>query len=113
MEYTKGEWRVEDRWNVLSGRRLIANCGGYHSNVEPVAEENEANAQLISSAPDLYEACKGMVKELRLHTTKWDLGMLEMIDRGDKAIAKVETPTSVKQKPSPWGKTREELEAED
>lgn len=58
LNFTKGEWKVKDRWNVLAGKRLVANCGGYSSSIESVVEENEANAQLISASPDLYEALK-------------------------------------------------------
>jgi len=50
MEYTKRGWEVVDRWNIFSGRRLVANCGGYSSNTESVVEENEANAHLIVTA---------------------------------------------------------------
>lgn len=52
---TKGDWSVKDRWNVLAGRRLVANCGGYSSSVEGAIEENEANANLICEA---VNACK-------------------------------------------------------
>lgn len=63
MEHTKGDWEVIDRWNVLSGKRLVANCGGYFHNVESVAEESEANAHLIAAAPRLYEWVKGRAHE--------------------------------------------------
>lgn len=58
IEYTKGEWKVEDETNIFCGDRLIATAGGYADNFTSPREENKANANLIASAPDLYEALK-------------------------------------------------------
>lgn len=52
MGYTKGRWEVRYQINVFCGRRLVANCGGYQSNVDSdgVDAENRANARLIANA---------------------------------------------------------------
>jgi len=71
MEYTKGKWEVyqtdvkPDRWMVCAGdtgKRGIAKT--VLDNVIPPAEK-QANANLIASAPDLYEALKGILPELK------------------------------------------------
>ena len=53
--HTKGPWTIKWKCNVFSERRLVANCGGYRSNIEDVDPENEANARLIAEAPTLKE----------------------------------------------------------
>jgi len=57
MNYTKGEWKIEHEFTVMAGNRCVASCGGYSTNfdVEKTRNENIANAQLISAAPDMYE----------------------------------------------------------
>ncbi len=54
MEYTKGEWKAEQgriHFNISIGHL-------YYDNPIAKVYYSEANAQLIASAPDLYEACK-------------------------------------------------------
>lgn len=54
MEYTKGEWEVKGYPSgryIQTNEIIIAQVWGQ----KPMAE-TEANAQLIASAPDLYEA---------------------------------------------------------
>ena len=87
--FTKGEWEVKDRWNVMMGRRLVANCGGYHSNVEPVAEENEANARLIAQAPKLYKFAKSVLSYLEKRPAK-SFELQTMLDLAQYVLAKVE-----------------------
>jgi len=62
MKFTKGEWTVEDGTQVVCGNRLVANTGGYTTNYSLERETNEANAQLIAAAPELYEALKHYVE---------------------------------------------------
>jgi len=65
--YTKGEWRVDrkrssfeyDIYSKDNPPKVIARVPSGVSNYSRlVPAEGEANAQLIASAPDLYEACK-------------------------------------------------------
>lgn len=58
-KFTKGEWRkaVYTVWD--SEDKIIANT----STIRP-KEECQANAQLISAAPDLLEACEIVIKQL-------------------------------------------------
>ena len=60
MECTKGDWKVVHEFNVeADNHRGIASCGfSNNMRVEETHRENVANAQLIASAPDLYEACQ-------------------------------------------------------
>lgn len=64
MGYTKvGEWRVEDNWNVVAGKRLIASAGGYYDGTHTTHEENIANANLISAAPDMACALEDIITD--------------------------------------------------
>ncbi len=62
MEHTKGKWKIDGLSIYVAdhfSRRLwIATvCVGM-----PSEDESEANARLISAAPDLLEACKAISK---------------------------------------------------
>ncbi len=58
--YTKGGWEADtadsNMINVFSSNQVVAICrkDGWDLNIK----EAEANAQLIASAPDMYEALK-------------------------------------------------------
>jgi len=56
MEYTKGEWKVTQ----IGLDTLIQSFdkAGKLLSFKVASVNGEANAQLIASAPDLYEACK-------------------------------------------------------
>ena len=63
MNYTQGEWKIE---TYSKGDFLI--MGNASTCVARVVQTydpecQEANAQLIASAPDLYEALKRLLKE--------------------------------------------------
>ena len=60
MTHTPGEWNIKYQHNVFGGKRLVANCGGYTSNVpsDNADAVNQANARLIAAAPDLLDACE-------------------------------------------------------
>ena len=75
LNYTKGEWTVEDETNIFCGDRLIATAGGYSDNYTSPRAENKANARLITQAPRMYEALKQI--------QRWLLGGTEI--EGDKA----------------------------
>ena len=55
VEYTKGEWKVHPNydWVVGENNQVVANCTGY--------DNQHDNAQLISAAPDMYGALKGIL----------------------------------------------------
>ena len=92
MEYTKGEWKVskpfkEIPYSVSSNEKYpIARLG--------FTQEDEANAQLIASAPDMYEALKKF--ELLFPISRLAKGLPSQMMIGDaiekarQAIAKAE-----------------------
>ena len=84
MEYTKGEWKV------------YHNKHGWHCDVDGVGRvcmiDTEANARLIASAPDLYEACKYIKSEVRLAHYTGDVYECPHC-KLEKAIAKAEKGT--------------------
>ena len=69
MNYTKGEWKVLHLADEIliadEHNNIIAPIYTLGSGDERFDQENaEANAQLIASAPDLYEACKNLVYQI-------------------------------------------------
>ena len=73
MKYTKGPWRLsETPKDAIFNRYLLTGPGNeiiatIHAPIAPVelsGSEVDANALLISSAPDLLEACKMVLREL-------------------------------------------------
>lgn len=66
MEYTKGEWKVDYRGSVGHIKAVIGDISPTVCRYSPPPhcasyipeEEQKANALLIASAPDLYEALK-------------------------------------------------------
>jgi len=67
MEYTKGEWRMAGDKALDCGSISIASINEHR--VIPVAqidkrwENAKANAHLIASAPDLYEAVRWVLED--------------------------------------------------
>ena len=63
-KYTQGPWRVDEshiNGSINAGKRHVAIANFYNCHDEEVRvtrEQQEANAQLISAAPDLFEALK-------------------------------------------------------
>jgi len=49
-----------------------------------------AKDKVLTKLSDIYEALKEAIKELKIHTTKHDLGMKKLIDQCEQAIAKAE-----------------------
>ena len=77
--YTKGEWKIEYPANDGIRARIIVGENG-----SVIATVNdEANAQLIASAPDLHEALKELLKWAELSYSD-DTG--EWADENDPAI---------------------------
>ena len=93
MNYTKGEWEASKTLNFTGTLVSYITCGNKTiaqtrlSDNEDTKEENQANAQLIASAPDMYEAllvAKGNMEAL--HVDPQDPMYLEI----KKALAKAE-----------------------
>jgi len=65
MNYTKGEWEVT-QWSAKHGFNVFSENGFICSvplgSPPHTMVETEANAQLIASAPDMYEALKEIAK---------------------------------------------------
>lgn len=92
VEYTKGEWRrtiigmeskvVDDKVDVIA-----------HLECRNTLEEIEANAHLIASAPDMYEALKDLAAcfrniDFRVVDTEDQQWVKIAIDSMNKALAK-------------------------
>jgi hypothetical protein len=65
MKHTKGKWFVEKGWHkaeshIVANDKTIVICRTIEANI-PI-EEGEANAKLISKAPEMYEALKEIEK---------------------------------------------------
>ena len=58
-------WTIYEQTHVMSGQRIVANTGGYSSNVDSdkVRKENVANAQFIAATPELYEKFKALLEK--------------------------------------------------
>ena len=101
MKHTKGEWKAGVT-NELNPDRAIFRDSLIIARVEPLmnSEEAEANAQLISAAPDMLEVGKLVVEFAKkvLQYPKGEKGydpadamnLQRQIDKFQKAIAKTE-----------------------
>ena len=106
MKYTEGEWKVKElgeghKYNFFKhtasyhimaedGVECIATMG-----VDWASGKAEANAQLIASAPLLYEALKESTNVLKLTlqlmmTPDGERAINSMIEQNEKALAKAE-----------------------
>jgi len=57
MSFTPGPWKLSKHCSTLvedSSGRSIASAGGYTRNTEDTLPTNEANANLIAAAPDMF-----------------------------------------------------------
>ncbi len=101
MSHTKGNWEIhrevlnnpqpeyiyggEDSTHICDFRKL----NPLNPNlIDEVLEEQQANAQLIATAPDLLKACKGMLEWARRVKEK-NAGM--EVFNTEQAIAKAES----------------------
>ena len=89
MNYTKGEWKAwwhDEIDEYESDLRIRVNGTDLAIILTDNTQEAEANAQLIASAPDLYEALNKLYKAYLRVTTMPDEASREAI----KALAKAE-----------------------
>lgn len=107
MEYTKGEWKAEyynhendEGYFILAQedehtQGLIADCPP-HTDSPHIGK---ANAQLISAAPELYEALKTILRNNELgeyESQKQGLPrLIEVRDMARQALAKVDNPSAL------------------
>ena len=100
-KHTPGPWEVDNpNWGLVAKRihgayRYIANCmSDEFSMTEWPDETIKANAHLIAAAPELYNACKELVRSLTDALEHNLLITAETVDLADRlarmAIAKVE-----------------------
>lgn len=65
-KHTPGPWMRDKKASMRicdTNDRQVAACGGRQSNMENVDDENEANATLIASAPELLEALQSIISQ--------------------------------------------------
>ena len=98
MEYTKGEWRAyclgsegyQVRNSSLAGCDLKERLTPIVERMGGSFETQKANANLIASAPDLYEACKATDNMVIIKTEEGYLIPSDALRKIKKAIAKAE-----------------------
>ena len=111
MEYTKGEWVADirvgvvavhlkdnEKFNCLDGMRkqCIYWASGKYVDDEvgdghwTVTDEDKANAQLIASAPDMYEALKELTKYTEGSIMRTIPEQKAIVIKAYKALAKAE-----------------------
>ena len=94
MEYTKGEWKAKKTTVVIPSKHdsnmtdfVVAQTDIYCS-VE--GKEAEANARLISAAPDMYEALRALSFQFASAVEKPYSKDKEIYEQAQKALAKAE-----------------------
>ena len=91
--YTKGEWKPAYHGNV-NGYEKYSVCTDTDvvCNIHVKADGNEANANahLIASAPDMYEALKVLVKEYNVDLEYCKFTDIPHWEKACKALAKAE-----------------------
>jgi hypothetical protein len=77
MEYTKGEWRIDETlgcWIKANGKAICAISASLDM------PEYKANAHLIAAAPDMYEALQATDKYFKGCVKAWANGERMMPD---------------------------------
>lgn len=85
MEYTKGEWRVNDCAFKLFYRQFVVD-----DDLNEIAEaqgitleQAEANAHLIAAAPDIYEALEAIINSETITSKDNFNNALEALSKAD------------------------------
>ena len=95
-KYTPGPWWVDEshiNGSINAGKRHVAMANFYNCHDEEVRvtrDQQKANAQLISAAPDLLEALKKAVDALERADDSGMPGLRKIIFEADAAIGKAE-----------------------
>jgi len=90
MKYTKGEWETIYH---APGNIVQHGIAGYSIRAEEGIAYNisrEANAHLISAAPDMYEALKALLDEYQITDEDTEINVSANWVRAFKAISKAE-----------------------
>lgn len=91
MEHTKEEWKIEkgEISKTIDGIRTdkIRLCSFRSFQPKPPEEEIEANANLITAAPDLLKVCEN-IKEIIDYIGEINNTDLAVIEELEQAIAK-------------------------
>ena len=94
MNHTPEPWTIIHQYNIVGPNgRGVAACGGYHSTLSDVHDENIANAALISAAPELLTMLKRFYAATYGEETTGHLCPLDF-DQAHAAIAKAEGVTN-------------------
>jgi len=84
---TKGPWYIRYQFNLFSGERFVAGCGGHESNKrESVHRENIPNAEFIAHARTDLPALLDLVEEFKTTLR----GYMDAMDYGVEADDQVE-----------------------
>jgi hypothetical protein len=108
--WTNGPWFAHQNgtvWQIDAAHDAVATTQFCY------AAEKEANAHLIASAPDLYDALlatRGVLRAVLAHPGKWkeDAVAKAVFEIGDKAIARAHGRTGW----TDWNPALSEMEAE-
>jgi len=90
-KHTSGPWEISKTWlkaGVISIDAINKNIVNHRCVNGIIGEEDIANAYLITSAPELFEICKELIRHLKGH----DEGLYDntIILRAEQAIVKAE-----------------------
>ena len=96
---TKGPWicyadlpSTEPNWHIITTDNKMRVLANVH--IEPGNEMDEANARLITAAPELFEALKRLTAEAKLDGMDKKAGWDCWISLSEEALAKVESRQS-------------------
>ena len=93
-KFTPGPWRVDESHiygSINAGRRHVAMANFYNCHDEEVRvtrEQQEANAQLISAAPDLYANLSRALDALQRADDYGVSGLCGLIEDASDVLAK-------------------------
>ena len=85
---TKGKWELTPMTNRIIVGKSIADVWGFDAHIdESVNKEMQANALLISKAPEMLE----MLEEVKLNIAKGEVYNTDLFDKIDQLIEEATT----------------------